>query len=92
MSIEFSPVLDRSISGLIDGSVASQSSMDVPPMSSQSATNQRRREANRRNALKSTGPRTTLGKQRSSRNALKHGFRCDRRPVLRGFAHLQHAR
>ena len=31
-------------------------------------------EANRRNAQKSTGPRTALGKLRSSRNALKHGF------------------
>ena len=29
--------------------------------------------ANRRNAQKSTGPRTALGKFRSSRNALKHG-------------------
>lgn len=34
----------------------------------------RRREANRRNALKSTGPRTQSGKQASSRNALKHGM------------------
>ena len=32
--------------------------------------------ANRRNALKSTGPRTLLGKRRSSRNALKHGRFC----------------
>lgn len=31
-------------------------------------------EANRRNALKSTGPRTVEGKRRSSRNALKHGI------------------
>ncbi len=30
--------------------------------------------ANRRNAQKSTGPRTALGKFRSSRNALKHGL------------------
>src|SRR5688500_16947160 len=30
--------------------------------------------ANRQNAKKSTGPRTTEGKRRSSRNALKHGF------------------
>jgi hypothetical protein len=32
-------------------------------------------EANRRNALKSTGPTTALGKALSSRNALRHGFR-----------------
>lgn len=30
--------------------------------------------ANRANALKSTGPRTEQGKQRSSLNALRHGF------------------
>ena len=31
-------------------------------------------EANRRNALRSTGPRSEEGKQRSSRNALRHGL------------------
>jgi hypothetical protein len=31
-------------------------------------------EANRHNALKSTGPKTEAGKQRSRRNALRHGF------------------
>ncbi|WP_145276828.1 hypothetical protein [Tautonia plasticadhaerens] len=31
-------------------------------------------EANRRNALKSTGPKTAEGKERSRRNAMRHGF------------------
>ncbi len=33
-----------------------------------------RREANRRNALKSTGPKTAEGKEKARRNALKHGL------------------
>jgi hypothetical protein len=33
-----------------------------------------KRDANRRNAKRSTGPKTREGKARSSRNALKHGF------------------
>jgi hypothetical protein len=37
-------------------------------------TSPRQLEANRRNALKSTGPRTEDGKQQSRRNALKHGL------------------
>jgi hypothetical protein len=40
--------------------------MDTPP--------DRKAEANRRNAQKSTGPKTAEGKERSRRNALKHGF------------------
>ena len=31
-------------------------------------------EANRRNALKSTGPRSEDGKQRASQNAVRHGL------------------
>ncbi len=31
-------------------------------------------EANRRNALRSTGPRSKEGKERASRNALRHGL------------------
>jgi len=34
----------------------------------------RRRAANRRNAIHSTGPRSAQGKARASRNALKHGL------------------
>src|SRR5262249_30953645 len=37
-------------------------------------TSLRQIEANRDNALKSTGPKTEAGKQRSRRNALRHGF------------------
>jgi hypothetical protein len=38
------------------------------------ATSQKRIEANRRNAQKSTGPRTAEGKSRSRFNGLKHGL------------------
>ena len=37
-------------------------------------TSLRQLEANRRNALASTGPKTENGKQQSRRNALKHGL------------------
>ena len=37
-------------------------------------TSQRKIESNRRNAKRSTGPRTALGKSRSRANALKHGL------------------
>lgn len=36
--------------------------------------NERKLSANRKNALKSTGPRTAAGKGRSSRNSYKHGL------------------
>ena len=37
-------------------------------------TSYRQIEANRRNALRSTGPRTDAGKQVSRRNAVRHGL------------------
>jgi hypothetical protein len=37
-------------------------------------TSTARQLASQRNARKSTGPRTTLGKARARRNALRHGF------------------
>src|SRR6266496_62871 len=37
-------------------------------------TSLRQIEANRQNALQSTGPKTENGKQQSRRNALRHGF------------------
>jgi hypothetical protein len=37
-------------------------------------TSGRQIEANRRNALRSTGPRTEVGKQASRRNAVRHGL------------------
>ena len=37
-------------------------------------TSPRQIEANRRNALKSTGPRTAAGKQRTRRNSVRHGL------------------
>ncbi len=37
-------------------------------------TSAKKIEANRRNALRSTGPRTEVGKARSRRNAFKHGL------------------
>src|SRR6516165_3621896 len=41
---------------------------------SEAMTSFRRMEANRRNALKSTGPKSELGKQHSRSNAMRHGL------------------
>ena len=42
----------------------------------------RKRAANRANSAKSTGPKTTRGKEKASRNAIKHGLLSQRTPVL----------
>lgn len=41
-------------------------------------TSERKQEANRRNAQRSTGPRTVEGKVASARNSLRHGLRAER--------------
>lgn len=43
-----------------------------------------RAEASRRNGRKSKGPATTTGKERASRNALKHGLRAKATVLLEG--------
>jgi hypothetical protein len=71
MSIEFSRAFD---------SGRSSSRLARPAAKQPSAA---RVAANRRNAKRSTGPRTVAGKRRASRNAIKHGL-CSTRAVLPG--------
>jgi hypothetical protein len=49
-------------------------SAEVEPLAAERVVSIRKAEANRRNALKSTGPRTQKGKENSRRNAVKHGL------------------
>lgn len=58
---------------------------------SEPTVSQKRIEANRRNALKSTGPRTPEGKQRSARNATTHALFCVD-IVVEGESHLDYHR
>jgi len=44
----------------------------------------RRTQTNRRNALRSTGPRTVAGKARVARNALRHGILAKRTVIMEG--------
>ena len=52
-------------------------------MSESKPISEKRLAANRENAKKSSGPRTPEGKARSSRNAVKHGFRAASFAVVR---------
>src|SRR5689334_6865028 len=52
-------------------------------MSDSKPISEKRLAANRENAKRSTGPRTKEGKERSSRNAVKHGFRAASFAVVR---------
>ena len=60
-------------SGTDDGGTATENS-----------TSAARREANRRNAQHSTGPRSEKGKRTSSLNAMKHGIYAQANPIPRG--------
>jgi hypothetical protein len=46
----------------------------MPTVHTKPATSTRKVEANRKNSLKSTGPKTAAGKRRVSRNAVKFGL------------------
>jgi hypothetical protein len=52
-------------------------------MSDSKPISEKRLAANRENAKRSSGPRTPEGKARSSRNAVKHGFRASSFAVVR---------
>ena len=47
---------------------------DAAPMDTKPAVSQKRIDANRRNAARSTGPKTAEGKAKSRRNSLVHGL------------------
>ena len=55
----------------------SASPLGTLPHSPDRVVSQRSIDANRRNASRSTGPRTAEGKARVARNAIKHGFFAD---------------
>jgi len=60
--------------------------------SSSNGSSARRIEANRRNAKKSTGPKTALGKTSSSWNSTRHGLLSKRLPILVGRSKKNFAR
>ena len=53
-----------------------RSSFDSSDSSPASSVSRRKRAASRRNAQKSTGPRTAAGKARSAKNSTSHGIFC----------------
>jgi len=59
---------------------------------SSNGSSPRRIEANRRNAKKSTGPKTALGKTSSSWNSTRHGLLSKRLPILVGRSKKNFAR
>ncbi len=64
--------------------VASQVSAPKHERTSSKPSSQKKIEANRRNALRSTGPKTQSGKRAISRNAIKHGLLARQAVITRG--------
>jgi hypothetical protein len=56
--------------------------MQKPKITLVNTTSVKRIEANRKNAKLSTGPKTSAGKFRSSRNSLKHGLEARRHLII----------
>jgi hypothetical protein len=56
--------------------------MNKPKITLVNTTSIKRIEANRRNARLSTGPKSSAGKFRSSRNSLKHGLEARRHLII----------
>lgn len=68
--------LSAAAQGIADGECALKEENSSAPLSSVTAKSisQRKLDANRANAKKSTGPRTTSGQAHSRRNAVRHGL------------------
>jgi hypothetical protein len=66
-----------------------QNGIAVPSTATQAnSISERKREANRKNAQRSTGPKTEVGKSRSRWNAITHGFFVREMP-LQGFLFIE---